>query len=364
MKATRPKKDKRIKYSLFSFLRFALFLALTGFVVTCSFLLFFSDKFSEESILIKDNTLSGRAVYAAFNIIFICVVLSVIDVVKRKISIEIPVRKILDATHRITHGDFSARIIPRRRKKMKNELDIIIDDFNIMAESISQTETLKTDFIANVSHEIKTPLSVIQNYSAMLQQENISDEKRIEYASGLSTASKNLSELISGILRLSKLENQQIFPETEKYDLGEQICEVMLKFENNWEEKKLDINVDLQEDVIIEADRELLEIVWSNLLSNAVKFTPDGGSVSVKMKEEGKSIYVSVADTGCGMTEETGRHIFEKFYQGDTSHATKGNGLGLALVKRVIDITNAEIQVKSEPGKGSEFTVVLPNITT
>ncbi len=353
-------KDTRIKYSLFSLSRFFLYLFITAFVVTCSFLLFFSDKFSSESILIPKNTLSERAISSAMNILFICLMLSLIDVIKRKVTYQSPVTKILDATHKITHGDFSARITPRDSKKRKNELDIIIDDFNKMAESLSEIETLKTDFIANVSHEIKTPLAVILNYTTLLQDEKLPSDVKREYTKGLMAASKNLNELITGILRLNKLENQQIFPNKEKFNLSEQLCESMLKFETRLDEKNLELFTDFDEDIVVTADRELLEIVWSNLISNAVKFTPEGGKISVTAKKQGGFAITCIADSGCGMNAQTLSRIFEKFYQGDTSHTTKGNGLGLALVKRVIDITEAEITVDSEPGKGSAFTVRLP----
>ena len=154
-------------------------------------------------------------------------------------------------------------------------------------------------------------------------------------------------------------QNQQIFPQPQEFDLGEQLCECLLGFEDAWEKKNLEIETDIQDDVRIKSDSELLSLVWNNLISNAVKFTPEGGTVSVTLKADGKKVFVSVRDTGCGMTAETGKHIFEKFYQGDTSHATQGNGLGLALVKRVVDILGGEIAVQSVYGQGSTFTVSI-----
>jgi len=168
-----------------------------------------------------------------------------------------------------------------------------------------------------------------------------------------------LAQLITNILKLNKLENQQIFPQPLAFDLSEQLCESLLQFEDLWEQKSLHIEADIQDNVHIRSDAELLSLVWNNLISNAVKFTPEGGCIGVCLKTEGDSIIISVSDTGCGMKPETGMHIFEKFYQGDTSHATQGNGLGLALVKRVIDILNGEISVESIYGEGSTFTVKL-----
>ncbi len=137
------------------------------------------------------------------------------------------------------------------------------------------------------------------------------------------------------------------------------LCECLLGFESEWEKKNLDIEFNIEEDVYIKTDPEMLMLVWNNLLSNALKFTPDGGKVSVNLKKNGNNVIVSVSDTGCGMEENTIKHIFDKFYQGDTSHSEKGNGLGLALVKRVIDILDGKISVESELGTGSTFTVKL-----
>ena len=168
-----------------------------------------------------------------------------------------------------------------------------------------------------------------------------------------------MADMVSNILKLNKLENQSLYPDAKTYDLGEQLCTCLLGFEEIWERKGLDIQTDIQEDVRVTADPELLSLVWNNLFSNAVKFTEAGGMVSLTLEVQEEMAVVTVSDTGCGIPSEVGRHIFEKFYQGDTSHATQGNGLGLALVKRVIDIMDGEILVNSEAGKGSAFTVRL-----
>ena len=181
----------------------------------------------------------------------------------------------------------------------------------------------------------------------------------MEYARGITDSSRRLADMVTNILKLNKLENQQIFPHAEKYDLGEQLCESLLKYESVWERENIGIETDIADDVLVNADRELLSLVWNNLLSNAFKFTPAGGTVSLTLTATENQAVVKVQDTGCGMSAETGAHIFEKFYQGDTSHATRGNGLGLALVKRVVDIVHGEISVESELGKGTTFTVKI-----
>lgn len=356
------KKDKRLKDSIFSMRRFVLYFALTGFVVSVSFLLFFSSSLildGNSPVHIPESTLKERALRTLFNILFICLFLSIFDGIRKRIFTQRPVTKIVEALGKITKGDFSVRIKPIHKKRYFNEYDIIIEDINKMAGELSSIETLKTDFISNVSHEIKTPLAVIQNYSAMLQNDSLSLEERKEYARSLERTSKKLSGLITSILRLNKLENQQIFPEAKKYNLSEQLYQAILLFENEWESKELEIITDIEENVQIVANAELLLTVWSNLISNAVKFTDNKGKITVTLKKDGRYAVIRISDTGCGMTKETGLRIFEKFYQGDTSHTTEGNGLGLALVKRVIDITKSEITLESELHKGSTFTVKI-----
>ena len=293
------------------------------------------------------------------NILLLALLCTLIDGLRRKWMVGRPVRKIIKAAEQITQGDFSARVPDLHSLDAGDGFGEIGDCFNKMAQELSGTETLRTDFIANVSHELKTPLAVIQNYSTMLQQPGLSEEKRLEYAKAVTDASRRLANLITNILKLNKLENQQIFPQAETYDLGEQLCQCLLTFENAWEEKDLDIQTDIQENVLVEADSELLSLVWNNLFSNAVKFTEPGGTLSLTLEAREDLAVVRVGDTGCGIPPEVGKHIFEKFYQGDTSHATQGNGLGLALVKRVMDIVGGDISVESQVGVGSVFTVKL-----
>lgn len=181
----------------------------------------------------------------------------------------------------------------------------------------------------------------------------------MEYAKGVTDGARRLATMMSNILKLDKLENQQIYPKAAVYDLSEQLCEALLQYENIWEQKNIEIETDIAEGVTVNADRELLELVWNNLLSNAFKFTPSGGTVSLSLSATEHEAVITVRDTGCGMSAETGAHIFEKFYQGDTSHATQGNDLGLALAKRVVDILHGTIRVESALGKGSTFTVTI-----
>jgi len=193
----------------------------------------------------------------------------------------------------------------------------------------------------------------------MLQGNALSEQQKTEYAKAITEQTRRLSGLITNILKLNRLENQQIFPERKQYNLTEQICECLLLFEQSWASKNIHIETELEEDIFIHEDAELLSLVWNNLFSNAIKFTDNGGTVGIKVKKEGLTASVEVSDNGCGISPETGKHIFEKFYQGDTSHSLQGNGLGLALVKRVIDIVGGEIHVHSTLGEGSTFIVYL-----
>ena len=226
-----------------------------------------------------------------------------------------------------------------------------------MAAELFGVETLRTDFVANVSHEMKTPLSVMQNYGTLLQAPDLPEEKRIEYAKAITDASRRLADMMTNILKLNRLENQQIYPNPTTFDLGEQLCESLLQYESTWERKNIELETDIAEDVFVSADAELLLLVWNNLFSNAFKFTEDGGRVTLTLSADETYATVKISDTGCGMSADVGAHIFEKFYQGDTSHATQGNGLGLALVKRVVDIMQGEIGVESAVGVGTTFTV-------
>ncbi|WP_124100092.1 HAMP domain-containing sensor histidine kinase [Ruminococcus sp. Marseille-P6503] len=337
----------------FALLRFVVYFVLIAFVVTCSFLIFLNAMDIEQAALEKN------AKRTFLNIIFLTFIFWLFDMIRRELTVERPVRRIIRSLDRIMEGDFSVQIANIREATDSNKFNIIIDRINKMTAELSGVETLRTDFTANVSHELKTPLSAISNYGALLQSPGLSEAERIEYAKAVTDASRRLSGLITNILKLSKLENQQIYPVRKPYDLGEQLCECLLGFEEDWERKKLKIDTDIDENVIISADSELLSLVWNNLFSNAVKFTDENGSIFVSLKKDNGYAVVSVTDTGCGMSAETGKHIFEKFYQGDTSHSSKGNGLGLALVKRAADITGGEISVQSELGKGSVFTVKL-----
>ena len=333
------------------------FFLLVAFIVSCCMMLFVRTLANSMGLVFTRENITAAAKLTFGNVLLITLISATIDYVRRKLMVDRPAKQIMEALDKVMQGDFTVRIPPVKEFAGETGFNEIIPVINKMTAELQGTETLRTDFIANVSHELKTPLTVMGNYATMLQQPGICEEDRIEYANAISHSSRRLAALITNILKLNKLENQQIFPQPQEFDLGEQLCESLLTFEDAWEKKGLEIETDIAEDVRIKSDPELLSLVWNNLISNAVKFTSEGGTVAVSMATNETHVVVSVRDTGCGMTAETGKHIFEKFYQGDTSHATQGNGLGLALVKRVVDILRGEISVQSAPGQGSTFTV-------
>ncbi|MCR4733419.1 MAG: HAMP domain-containing histidine kinase [Treponema sp.] len=343
-------------------------------------------------LILLSQELNWYAIITVHLIILYWIIVSLLIVlyVRHKIhkTYEIPLQEISKATAKVSQGNFKVRIPTINPPEKYDYLDFMISDLNKMIEDLDGMETLRTDFISNVSHELKTPLAAMQNYAIMLQNPDLTENEKMEYAKAVSSNCRRLTGLITNILKLNKLENQQIYPKVAPYDLGEQLRECVLNFEEAWSSKNIELDADIADEIMVDTDSELLSLVWNNFLSNAIKFTPDGGRISVRLEKipadkkndlapgkvknagqtnqnlaEAPQIQVSVQDSGCGMDEKTRAHVFEKFFQGDTSHATKGNGLGLALAARVAAICNASIDVQSEPGKGSTFYFKLSAIS-
>ena len=351
--------DRRVRYALCELQRFVQFFLLVAFVVTCCMMLFLSTMGQAMNVAFTEADIQLAAKITLGNVFLLTFLLTLLDMAWRRHQVERPLRAITEAADRIIHGDFSVRIGALHAVNRMDVMQEVADCMDRMAEELSGMETLRGDFIANVSHELKTPMTVIRNYAQLLMAPGLSQEERLEYAGAIDDQAHRLSSLVSNILKLNKLENQQIFPRREAFDLGEQLCCCLLGFEAALEEKALDLRVEMEDDVTVEGDAELLSLVWNNLISNAVKFTPYGGTITLTMRTQDDLAVVTVADTGCGFGSEVGAHLFEKFYQGDASRATQGNGLGLALVRRVVDIVGGNIAVESEVGRGSAFTVQI-----
>lgn len=335
------------------------FFLLIAFVITCCLTLFLNIVAENLQITFSEENITLAAKVTFWNVMLISLLFTVIDTVRRKWTVDRPVKRISEAAEKMIQGNFDIRIPTMSGLVTDGKFNEIIECINHMATELSGVETLRTDFIANVSHEMKTPLAVMQNYGTLLQSPDLPKQQRIEYAKAITDASRRLADMMTNILKLNRLENQQIYPRITTYDLGEQLCESLLQFENVWETRGIELDTDLSENITVSADAELLSLVWNNLFSNAFKFTERGGTVTLTLTADDHYAIVKVKDTGCGMSPEIGAHIFEKFYQGDTSHATQGNGLGLALVKRVVDIMQGEIGVESTVGVGTTFTVKI-----
>ena len=253
--------------------------------------------------------------------------------------------------------DFTVRLETRSSITEVREL---YDNFNLMTSELGATEILQTDFVSNVSHEFKTPINAIEGYAMLLQEQGLPPEEQAEYVSKILFNTKRLSELVGNILLLSKLENQAIPQKRTLYRLDEQIRKAILLLETKWTKKNIVFEIDLDE-VSCTCNESLMLHVWTNLLDNAIKFNSEGGTIKMELTEKNGSIIFTIADNGCGIAEEDCKHIFDKFYQSDSSRKGEGSGLGLALVKQLIDLYGGSISVKSVLGKGTCFTVILPN---
>jgi len=266
-----------------------------------------------------------------------------------------PIREMSKATKAIAKGNFNVRVsVPKNA-----EMSELVDNFNRMTRDLGSTETLQKDFINNVSHEFKTPLASISGFAKLMQSGSIDEEQRMEYAGIIAEESDRLARLSSSILQLTRLDNAASLSDVAEYDLDEQLRRTVVMLASQWEPKGIDMLVEV-EDIRLRGNRELLGEVWMNLLTNAIRFTPENGHITLRATELLDDIVVEVEDDGCGMTPEVKARVFERFYQGDRSHSNEGNGLGLALVKRVVELSGGRVEVESSPGAGSLFRVCLP----
>lgn len=267
-----------------------------------------------------------------------------------------PIKELRLGMQKIADGKFDTRL---ETKSNSEEIQELFAGFNMMANELEAPEILQTDFVSNVSHEFKTPINAIEGYTTLLQGTDNIDEIENGYIEKILFNTKRLSSLVSNILLLSKLENQKIQTHREKYSLDEQIREDILALESLWEPKDIEFDVDL-DTVDYYGNKSILHHVWSNLLSNAIKFSPNGGTIKMRLFKENKKIVFLIEDNGPGLSEEAKKHLFDKFYQADTSHKEEGNGLGLALVKKILFLCDGEISAENMKDGGCRFTVTLP----
>lgn len=352
MKPEKTVADPRIRRHTFSWSRFVIVFAIL-------ILLAFGQSFMLvnyfDSNIIPPELVNPLILYWAV----VAALFSLFTTISIRRRYEKPMRHMGEITKRVSEGDFTARLEVCHAEDKLDYLDVMFLDFNKMVEELASIEILKNDFVSNVSHEIKTPLAVIQNYITLMQNPDLTAGQRKEYADTVFQASEQLTSLVSNILRLSKLENQSIMPLSQSYDVCRQLADCVMNLADRMEAKGLEFTADIEEKAYVLADENMMEIVWNNLLMNAVKFTEPGGKITLTQTTTGGDVWVSVSDSGCGMDEQTLRHIFDRFYQGDTSHSQEGYGLGLALVAKIIDLSRGTIKVSSTQGKGSVFSVCL-----
>lgn len=265
------------------------------------------------------------------------------------------IKTLSDAISQVSRGDFSYRIQIRPHEPMAE----LYEDFNKMTAELSSVQILRNDFINSYSHEFKTPIASIGGFAELLLEKNLSEADQRQYLEIIRDEADRLATLARNTILLSKLSSQQIVTDTEQFNLGEQLRQCAIICSRSWLDKHQEFSSELP-DVMYTGNRELMQHMWLNLLGNAIKYTPEGGEISVFLRESAGAIDVTIADTGEGMSEETMQHLFTPYYQGDSSRATQGLGLGLAIAKRIAELCGGDIHVESQPGAGSRFTVHLP----
>lgn len=346
--------DQRITASHFS----AKIILLYAFIIT----LYSACLLEIANVLIK---VQHNGIYMAASILSLITGSSILialffDTLNEKHYVK-PLLTLSEAARKVAKGDFSIKLDNPRTDGRFDEVSALYEDFNTMIQELNSIEMLKSDFVSNVSHELKSPIAVISNYASLLKNESITAEERTDYINHICISASGLAELIQDILELSRLDNQKITAAPKPFNLSEQLFQTIIGYEDSLDQKNINLILDIPEDVIISSDEGLLRVVWSNLLSNAIKFVNDGGRIEISLSETETGCVFSIRDNGCGIPKESIEHIFDKFYQVDSSHFRKGNGLGLAMVKSILQLLDGSIHVESEPGKGTLFTVTLSN---
>jgi signal transduction histidine kinase len=312
--------------------------------------------FMHLEIIVLSRDFQGRHFFPISSLLFLSIIVGTavtLFVAKRIVK---PITQLSQAVSEVAKGNFDIRLNEKERIKEIRELS---QNFNAMAFELSRVDTLRSDFVDNVSHEFKTPISAINGYATLLQDKNISEKERDEYIRLIIDGTKNLSRLSTNVLSLSKIENQEVIIDKKDFRLDEQIREIVLLLENNWDNKNINLNINLKK-IIYNGNKELLALVWFNLIENAIKFTPNGGKIEIRLYKSNRSYIVEIKDSGIGIEESEIHRIYDKFYQGDKARREVGNGIGLALVSRIVNLCNGIIETQSRVGSGSTFTVYLP----
>ena len=347
MKKTKEKDKKASKFSLRVRLTFFVLLEIIGSIIIA----FAIDAIVNKWIL-KD-TKDGVPIEVEVLAISLLVCFFITNFLLSKIFFN-PIKKLGEGMDKVAHGDFSVQL---KTNSTAKEITNVYSGFNLMAKELNATEILQTDFVSNVSHELKTPINAIEGYAMLLQGGDNLDEQQKEYVNKIIVNTERLSSLTQSILLLSKIENQAIPTNQTRFSLDEQIRQSIVALEPYWEKKDIEFDVDM-DNVEYYGNEILMRHVWDNLLSNAIKFNPQGGLLKIRLEKHLTKLIFTVEDEGPGITEEAQKHIFDKFYQADSSHKQEGNGLGLSLVKKILAFEGGDVSVQNLE-VGCRFTVTL-----
>ena len=344
--------------------KFGRYYSLRAYVVACVFVIMMWAGFLTGAIMIILHYFFGQMsrFQAPLVIVAVCLLVSVFMgtcvsafVGNRMVR---PLKKMIAAMKKVEKGDLSVSV---DASSTEGEINELVESFNRMVQELNSIEMFRENFINSFSHEFKTPIVSIQGFAKQLKKDNISEEKKQEYIDIIIDESKRLTNLSSNILMLTKLENQTIITDKDKFSLDEQIRDSILLLEKQWSAKDIEFDIDM-DSITYVTNEDMMSQVWVNILSNAIKFSPTKSKISITLHETENEIRVQIKDNGIGMNEETINHIFERFYQGDKAHSQEGNGLGLPLVKRIVELCDGNIRVESQYGIGTEFIVTLPII--
>lgn len=349
------KLNKKQRHELFFLVTASTFAIFVVSLIFVSALAYFVVRTGALQIVEKDLPGSGRLI--VFMAITSAIISLIIVAVAGKTLLK-PVNRLIHNMNRLASGDYSARMIFGKPFGNSSVASSVTDSFNIMAEELQNTEMLRSDFINNFSHEFKTPIVSIAGFAKLLKRGNLTEEQRMEYLDAIEEESMRLSKMATNVLNMTKVENQTILSNTNAFNLSEQIRSCFLLFENKWSNKNIEFDLEFDE-YFINANEEMLKQVWINLIDNAIKFTPDYGTIRIKITEQQNDFIVSVKNHGSEISPENQEKIFKKFYQEDESHSGEGNGIGLAIVKKIVELHKGEILVNSK-NKITTFTVRIP----
>lgn len=308
-------------------------------------------------IVRPDRHRDPMADFMGMQIFYVAVPLALgtVLIVLASITVARPIKRISNASKRVAEGDFSVQLEPQG----SGEIRELTENFNSMIRGLSANEYLHKEFVSNISHEFNTPITSLKGYAKLLKSDSLTPEQRTEYADIVIAESDRLSRLSADLLKLSELENKGLSPERKEFSLDEQIRSAVILLQQSWEDKSLDLDIDLEE-VTFAGDEALLYQLWVNLISNAVRYTDKGGKIAVSLTESETAVTVLVIDNGRGMTREETDNVFRRFYKADKSRSSDGTGLGLAIAKKIAELHGGDITVYSVAGEGSMFTVTLP----